>query len=369
MSGETIEHQYSDEKAFLVGPVLSQEKKAADLYSLKELEALAESYRLDIAGSTVIRVRKPSPATLISPVAIHTLKRAFEEGEIEVCVFDMELKGGQRANLENELEVTVMDRTELILNIFAERAQTSEGKLQVELAKLLYALPRLRGKGNALSALGGGIGTRGPGETKLEIDRRTIRDRVAKLRKKLKKLSGTRGTQRKARLRSGVKTVALVGYTNAGKSTLLNSITGAGAYADNRLFATLDPLTRRFRFDSGLDVVFSDTVGFIRRLPTTLIAAFRSTLEEALYADLLLIVLDASDADVNEHLEVVEQTLTTIGAGEIPRLVVLNKSDLTPGDALPIPGRDHLSISAKKKTGIDELKVKLEKTLDPNQWG
>ncbi len=247
-------------------------------------------------------------------------------------MFDDELTPAQQRNLERLFEVDVVDRVALILDIFAQHATSQEGMVQVELAQLRYRLPRLRGRGNQLSQQGAGIGTRGPGETQLEVDRRRILSRVAKLERDLERLAKNRATQRKARRRSAVSTLALVGYTNAGKSTLLNQLTAAHALVEDRLFSTLDPTTRRLRLAGGETVLVSDTVGFVQRLPHQLVQSFRSTLEEVVDADLLLHVVDASSPDAPEQIDAVRKVLREIGADEVPELVVLNKVDIADPD-------------------------------------
>ena len=341
--------QSEEQKAILYGFV-----RKGDENSLSELRSLAESANLNVLEEIAQRNAMPHPRFFISPGSVRELKEVVELIQPDMVIFDRELKGSQRNHLEEELDVQAVDRTELILDIFASRAKTSEGKLQVELAQLLYQLPRLTGIGKSLSALGGGIGTRGPGETKLEIDRRRIHQRIAHLKRELSDVERHRRIQRKSRMKSGILKVALVGYTNAGKSTLLNALTGTDAYVDDRLFATLDPLTRRGYLPlSEREFLITDTVGFIRRIPTQLIAAFKATLEEIKYADLLLVVVDITNEDYREKIQVVEETLDEIGAGEIPKVVVFNKID-EPGD-YPAPKPGELTISAKWGYGIDEL--------------
>jgi GTP-binding protein HflX len=322
---------------------------------IDEFVFLAESAGVIVLEELAQRPSKPSPRYFINPGSVRELAEVVELIKPDLVIFDTELKGAQRNHLEDDLKVPVLDRTELILDIFALRANTKEGKLQVELAQLMYQLPRLAGMWKHFSALGGGIGTRGPGETQLEIDRRRVNQRISTLKKQLKEVAKSRGTQRKNRMKSDLPKLALVGYTNAGKSTLLNTLTGASAYCDNRLFATLDPLTRKgYLQKSRREFLVTDTVGFIRRIPTQLIAAFKATLEEINFADLLLIVLDVTDDDYREKLEVVRKTLEEIGAGEIPSLVVYNKIDaLDEKSKRAMDGE--LSISALKGVGIDIL--------------
>ncbi len=301
---------------------------------------LAES-----AGAVVVeKVLQPratfDQATLVGSGKLEQLKALVESSELDLVLFDHELGGTQQRNLERSLGVKVIDRTQLILDIFARRARTREGQLQVELAQLKYMLPRLTGRGAAMSRLGGGIGTRGPGETKLETDRRRIHGRIKKIERDLSAVRGSRGVQRRLRQAVPLMTLALVGYTNAGKSTLFNRLTGSGVLADARMFATLDPTVRQLTLPSRRKVLLSDTVGFIRNLPTTLVEAFRATLEEVVQASLLLHVVDASSPVAAEHCAHVRRVLAEIGAEATPQLLVLNKSDRLAPDAA---GREALA--------------------------
>jgi len=316
---------------FTIRGVRDQRVHLAD--DLRELRLLVMSMGAEVVGEVFQRNMNRESGTLISTHLLGLAKTEVQRiGATLLCV-DHTLSGSQRANVEDEVGCEVLDRTEVILQIFARRANTAEGMLQVELAQLTYLLPRLRGRGGKeLSALGGGIGTRGPGETKLETDRRVISKRIAHLKSRIEQIGKRRQIQRKKRQQAGVPVIALVGYTNAGKSTLLNALAGGGrpkAYTDDRLFATLDPLTRKaFCPPLEREVLLTDTVGFIDRLPTELVAAFRGTLEEVLFADLLAIIVDGSEPDWERKLEVVERTLDEIGAGEIRRILVFSKADL-----------------------------------------
>ncbi len=352
-------------KAVLVG--IDFRESPGDDNSFAELPLLVKSLGIDIAGEVYARPRKPNLRTLVGEKVIGDIKYLIGTTGARTVVFNEELKGRQRNNLEDELEVEVVDRTEVILQIFADRATTREGKIQVELAQLLYSLPRLRGRGGQdLSALGGGIGTRGPGETKLETDARVIRDRIAALRGKIRQLEVIRGTQRKRRMSQNLPLWSLVGYTNSGKTTLLNGLTGAEGYADDRLFATLDPLTRKgYNPSAGKPFLMTDTVGFIQRLPTQLVAAFQATLEEVKYSDFQLVVVDASDDDCREKLDVVRATLEEIGAADIPQLVAYNKIDRA--DYIrPTYTRDEVFISALTKEGFAELYKSMKEMQDAN---
>ena len=352
-------------QAVLVG-VITRGQDACDVEaSLDELERL-----LDTAGGTVFaRVIQskdsPDPRTYIGSGKVQEIRELCEGNEISLVVFDEDLSPIQIRNLEKDLgfdknEGRVIDRSMLILDIFALHAVSAEGKLQVELAQLQYTAPRLTGKGTEMSRLGGGIGTRGPGESQLESDRRHLKHRIVALEEELRTLDKNRQTMRAARDRSGIPKVAIVGYTNAGKSTLLNTLTGAGILAEDKLFATLDPTTRQFSLPNGEKVLLTDTVGFIRKLPHHLVKAFRSTLEEAVYADILLIVLDASDQAYEKQLEVTEQLLEELGASGKPTLYVFNKCDRLPDDHLPTRlhtdvGTDVVYLSALTGMGCDKL--------------
>ena len=311
--------------------------------SLEELAALADSAGATVAGHLLQQRPALDPATLIGSGKVDEIRARVHADLIDTVIFDRELSPTQLRNLERALDCKIVDRTQLILDIFAARARTREGQLQVELAQLNYLLPRLTGRGIQMSRLGGGIGTRGPGETKLETDRRRIAKRIAKLKQEIERVRATRSVQRSQRQAVPLSTVSLVGYTNAGKSTLFNRLTGAEVLADSRMFATLDPTVRQIRLPSGRRVLVSDTVGFIRNLPTTLVDAFRATLEEVTAAVLLLHVVDVTSSDASEHTAHVLAVLGEIGAETTPEILVLNKADRLehqgvdqdPGDADP----------------------------------
>ena len=353
-------------KAVLVGIVTDRgnaEEVEKSVYELGQL--------LDTAGGETFAVviqnkSTPDPRTLIGKGKVQEIGELCANNGIKLVVFDEELSPAQIRNLEDDIgnDVHVIDRSMLILDIFALHAVSGEGKLQVELAQLKYSAPRLIGKGSELSRLGGGIGTRGPGESKLESDRRHIKRRIMALEEELEKLAATRKTMRAARDRSGLKKVAIVGYTNAGKSTLLNYLTDAGILAEDKLFATLDPTTRKFTLPGGETVLLTDTVGFIKKLPHHLVNAFRSTLDEAVYSDIIMIVIDASDPEYLSQLECTEQTLEELGAGDKPILYVFNKCDRgTYDDPIIDRTRDRqqvVHISAKTGEGCDTLAEMLQ---------
>jgi len=332
-----------------------------------ELGLLARSAGARVVGRLIQERKRRDPATLIGRGKVEELVRLSEEKDANLLLFDDELSPAQQRNLEEAVGRKTLDRTQLILDIFARRARTREGRLQVELAQLDYLLPRLTGKGVMLSRLGGGIGSRGPGETKLETDRRRIRDRIRSVRREIEKLRRERGTRREGRQRGAAPVVALVGYTNAGKSTLFNALTQAEAVVSDQLFVTLDPLVRRVRLGAGRSVLLVDTVGFIQKLPHQLVAAFRATLEEVVGADLLLHVTDASAEDVEQRERAVEAVLGQIGGAARPRIVVLNKSDcIVPGRAAALldarPGA--ILVSARTGEGLEALKTALATRLD-----
>nr|MBP3599167.1 GTPase HflX [Eubacterium sp.] len=376
---EIFETKEQKEKVLLVAVDLGIEKDgtSADVEaSLDELAELARTAGAEPVGRMVQKREGIHPGTYIGKGKIDELRDLIWETGADTVVCDDELSPAQFNNLQEELQCKVIDRTVMILDIFAAHASTSEGKLQVELAQLRYRASRLTGLGKSLSRIGGGaagstggIGTRGPGEKKLEMDRRLIRDRISMLNRQLKNMVATRETMRKQRRNSAVKVVAIVGYTNAGKSTLLNTLTQAEVLEEDMLFATLDPTTRSYELENGQKVLFTDTVGFINKLPHHLIRAFRSTLEEAKYADMILHVVDCSDENYEMHMKVVYDTLKELEVQDKPVLTVFNKIDrLTEENAGEILrdaySEDVVKISAKKRVGLEELLEKMEKILN-----
>ena len=330
--------------------------------SLEELASLAETAGAMVITRVMQNRQKPDPATFIGSGKAEELSLACQALEIDLVIVDDELTGSQQRNLEAALGVRVIDRTALILDIFAQRAQTAEGKLQVELAQMKYRLPRLTGMGTILSRLGGGIGTRGPGETQLEVDRRRIRKRIDDLQHQLSELKRQRDMRRARRDKQGQTTVALVGYTNAGKSTLLNALSGADVLVEDKLFATLDPVMRNVDLPENRSCLLVDTVGFIRKLPHQLVEAFHSTLEEALYADLLVVVSDISNPQYQEQRETVFRVLRELGAGDRPVLEALNKADRAK-IAEDVEPAGAILISAREGRGVEELKAEISRRI------
>jgi len=333
--------------------------------SLDELERL-----LDTAGgecyAKVIQIKDSfDPRTCIGSGKVEQIKEMCERADVDLVVFDFELTPAQIRNLENDMGgvASVIDRSMLILDIFALHAVSGEGKLQVELAQLRYSAPRIMGKGNELSRQGGGIGTRGPGESKLETDRRHMREKIYALERKLEELEHNRAVMRAQRDRSGLPKVALVGYTNAGKSTLLNRLTDAGVLSEDKLFATLDPTTRKMLLPSGESVLLTDTVGFIRKLPHHLVKAFKSTLDEVRYSDILLIVSDICDPEVPEHLKVTEQIIEELGGADKPVIYVYNKCDLAENVDYSVANDSTVKVSAATGEGIDRLLEMIEEVI------
>ncbi|MBR3875249.1 MAG: GTPase HflX [Clostridia bacterium] len=333
--------------------------------SLDELERL-----LDTAGgrafARVIQVKDSfDPRTCIGSGKVKEIAELCTNNEIELVIFDFELTPAQIRNLEGDIggDVRVIDRSMLILDIFALHATSGEGKLQVELAQLRYSAPRLMGHGTELSRLGGGIGTRGPGETKLESDRRHMKEKVIALEKRIAEMEHNRAVMRAQRDRSGLPKIALVGYTNAGKSTLLNALTGAGVLSEDKLFATLDPTTRKLELPCGESVLLTDTVGFIRKLPHHLVKAFKSTLDEVVYADILLIISDVTDPEVAEHIEVTRAVIEELGASDKPVIYVYNKCDMLDGGVPAPEGDNTVAISGVTGQGIDRLLEVIEEEI------
>lgn len=334
--------------------------------SLEEMKGLCKTLGVEVVEWLWQKRAKPDPATYLGKGKLQKLKEVVEFCEADLVVVDDEITPVQYKNMQSELNVDVLDRTQVILEIFARHATSEEGKLQVEMASLLYELPRLVGKGEELSRLGGGIGTRGPGEPLLEVLRRHIKNRIAQLRKRLKEIEQERNTQRKQRLEKKIPHVSIVGYTNAGKSTLLKVLTDSDVYVADKLFATLEPVTRRLKLKSGRVVLVSDTVGFIRKLPHTIVSAFKATLEEIKYSDVLIHLVDASDPYLEEKMKASERVLEEIGADKIPRILVFNKIDLCPRErieTLKWKYPEALFISAEKRIGLDQLLDTLEEIM------
>jgi GTP-binding protein HflX len=355
-----------DERAALVGLFNASSRQFDPEHSLDELAALASAAGADVVLRVLQERAKPDPATFLGSGKVVSLAAACDELDVGVVIFDNELSPAQLRNLEEKLQRKVVDRTQLILDIFARRARTREGKLQVELAQLQYLMPRLVGSSAALSRLGGGIGTRGPGETKLETDRRRIRHRISILSGEIDTVRRRRSQLRERRHKSAVPTVALVGYTNAGKTTLFNALTGDDAVASNALFVTLDPLVRKVKLPDRRELLVSDTVGFIDRLPHSLVAAFRATLEEVAAADLLLHVIDASDPDRDRHIDAVHAVLSEVGAERVPAIDVFNKCDrLQEGERVRLRAihAGALCVSALTGDGRDDLVAAMEARL------
>lgn len=362
---EATFEEHVQERAVLVGLNADCFKKdqTATEETLEELEALLETAGGFCTGKVMQNRHTPDSHSFIGEGKALEVKMLVEATASTMVVFDNELSPGNIRALEEIIGVTVLDRSALILDIFAQRAKTKEGRLQVELAQYKYLLPRLSGMGKSLSRQGGGIGTRGPGETKLESDRRHIRERITRLETELEQVRKVRATQRQSRMKNSVPVVAIVGYTNAGKSTLLNQLTDAGIPANNRLFDTLDTTSRQLTVSENLDVVLSDTVGFIAKLPHHLVNAFHATLEELEYADLLLHVIDASDPNREEHEAVVDKLIAKLAKPETPVLRCYNKADLVYPEDIP-NGNDVVAISAKRGMNMEGLLKAIEKALD-----
>lgn len=337
-------------------------EQTATAESLEELEDLLETAGGFCTGKVLQNRHTPDSHSFIGEGKAQEVRMLVEATASTMVIFDNELSPGNIRALEEIIGVTVLDRSALILDIFAQRAKTKEGRLQVELAQYQYLLPRLSGMGASLSRQGGGIGTRGPGETKLETDRRHIRERIARLEDELEQVRKVRAVQRERRMKNAIPVVAIVGYTNAGKSTLLNQLTGAGIPANNRLFDTLDTTSRQLKVSDNLDVILSDTVGFIAKLPHHLVNAFHATLEELEYADLLLHVIDVSDPNLEEHVAVVDRLIAKLAKPDTPVLRCYNKADLVYTEDIPV-GKDCVAISAKKGKNMDGLLKAIEEAL------
>ena len=358
-----IELEQKRERAILAAVSAGDEKETAR--SLAELAELAKTAKAEVAATLMQNRESAHPGTYLGSGKIEELAQMLELFEADTVICDDELSPAQLNNLQDLLKCKVLDRTLLILDIFAARARTGEGKIQVELAQLRYRASRLTGLGKSLSRQGGGIGTRGPGEKKLETDRRLIGERIGVLKKELEEVKRHRDTLREGRKRGNLSTAAIVGYTNAGKSTLLNTLTGAGVLEEDALFATLDPTTRVCELPLKGKVLLTDTVGFIRKLPHHLVEAFKSTLEEAVYADIIIHVVDASNPEMDRQMEIVYETLDNLGAKDKPVITCFNKMDVAPPEVILFDPRasQTVHISAKTGEGLEELLSEIEKIL------
>jgi len=366
---ELEENRKKVQSALLVGIQHPKMTRQESEYLLAELAELTLNLDIPITGEMIIKLRKPTPAFLVGKGKLEEIISIIQEQKIDVIIFDEELSPAQQRNWERESKIAVIDRQEVIIDIFSERAQTKEAVLQVALARMQYSLPRLTRAWTHLSRQrGGGTGARGQGETQLEADRRMINDRIAITKKELKEVIKHRHVQRSKRIRLPVPTVSIVGYTNAGKSSLLNKLTQSNALAEDKLFATLDPTTRRLDLDKSQHVLLTDTVGFVRRLPHRLVDAFKATLEEAIVADLLIHLVDVSNPEFESHFETTESVLAEIGATENPRLLVFNKIDKF-GDMealcrIKLLYEDALFISAATGEGLKDLKEDISTVLN-----
>lgn len=358
-----FENEQNPQTALLVAVDTGEYDAQASLDELAELAATAGA---EVVGRMCQKRPSIDTATCVGAGRLEEIALFAQNGDVDLLIFDHELTASQLRNIEEATQTAVVDRTMLILDIFAQRARSGEGKLQVELAQLRYRLPRLMGQGRSLSRLGGGIGTRGPGESKLESDRRHIRRRIEALEEQLRDLTRRRAQQRSRRKKDGILSVAIVGYTNVGKSTLLNALTDAGVIAEDKLFATLDPTARALELPDGRSVMLVDTVGLIRRLPHHLVEAFKSTLEEAAQADLILNVCDVSSPDMDEQVRVTRELLESLGAGGTPVVTVLNKCDLLAEEPLAMDRRSVL-VSARTGKGFDRLLEAVSRELAQTQ--
>ncbi len=363
------EHLSETERVFLVGAELKKSGAIKVRESMEELAELATTAGAEVIGEETQRLDKPHVATFIGKGKAAEIAEKCKREEVDTVIFDDELSPAQTRNLEKVFDCKVLDRTALILDIFAQRARTREGKMQIEMAQLQHILPRLTRMWTHLSRQKGGIGMRGDGESQLEADRRRVQDRIARLKRDLKEVKRTRTTQRQGRQRSQWPLVSIVGYTNAGKSTLLNKLTGSDVHVEDKLFATLDPTTRRLRLPTNQNALLSDTVGFIRKLPHQLVESFKATLEEVVEADLLMHVMDVSNSNVGEQIVAVDKVLKEIGASEKPTMMVFNKIDQIPvrnGNLHWL--REHknaVAVSAKTEEGLDALQAELGSMLRP----
>ncbi|WP_299092241.1 GTPase HflX [uncultured Metabacillus sp.] len=355
----TVDHL--KEKVILVGCQLQEMLDDHFQYSMEELASLTKTANGEVLTSILQKRERPHPATYIGKGKVDELLNLVKELEPDLVIFNDELSPSQLRNLSSTLDVRIIDRTQLILDIFAQRAKSKEGKLQVELAQLQYLLPRLMGQGIALSRQGGGIGTRGPGETQLETDRRHIRNRIHEIKQQLATVVRHRNRYRERRKKNQAFQIALVGYTNAGKSTIFNRLTTAESFEENLLFATLDPMTRKVLLPSHYQALLTDTVGFIQDLPTTLVAAFRSTLEEVKEANLILHVVDSSNKDYANHEQTVYKLLEQLDITDIPVLTVYNKKDISLNSFVPSPKEDYIQITAFLKEDLHKLMTHVEK--------
>jgi GTP-binding protein HflX len=371
MARELLETAEKPKRALLVG-IRDREMTQEESEALTgELVSLSATLGFEIAGQEIVRIRERNPRFGLGSGKARELSALAEELSVDFLVFDMEISPSQQRNWENLAGIPVVDRQELIIQIFSSRARTREAEIQTALAELSYRLPRLSHKYIDLSRQRGGrYGTRGSGETRLETDRRQVSAHIGQLERELAEVRKQREVQRQKRQKAAVPVCALVGYTNAGKSSLLNALTGADVFVENKLFATLDPTSRRLETGQGRPVILTDTVGFIRRLPHALVDAFRSTLEEASRADMLIHVLDASDGEADHYYETTMAVLGELGAGEVPMIVALNKIDrLSPArmEAVKLRYNNSIAVSAKKGTGLDDLKRRIHETIGPGK--